>query len=409
MRDNGVDAVGEVVQRALFVAGIAFGQSAAHKGIFGIGDGALDVLMLGFDIHLVAACAVGLDQAASAALPKLLANPVAHLQHAAVGVALGGILLQLLVVLQKLDCQEARRQRIAETVLIQFGAELFDAALQLTAVVDVDVARFDVAPLENLYYLVKQVVNAVAAASRGGDDGHTQQGRQLVDVQTVAASLQLVVHIEGHHHRDVHIYQLGGEVQVAFQVAAVHDVKNYIGTFLNDVLPHIEFLWRIGAERIGAWQVDQVERVSAVLEGAHLLVDRHATVVAHPFVGVGSDIENTGFAAVRVADQGYIDRMRTFGGDVLHCRVAFDLDAAVVVVVHNLALGLLLAHYFHLFGIAAAQRHLKVHYAVLDRVVQRRVEDGLDGHPVDETHLDDALAEGAVTRHANHHTTHTRL
>ena len=90
--------------------------------------------------------------------------------------------------------------------------------------------------------------------------------------------------------------------------------------------------------------------------------------------------------------------------------VAFGrLEWAVVVVVHDFAFCLTLADNLHLAGIAATQRHLEVHDAVFYGVLQRGVEHRLDGDTLDETHLDNALAEGAVTCHADHDTTFTGL
>ena len=85
------------------------------------------------------------------------------------------------------------------------------------------------------------------------------------------------------------------------------------------------------------------------------------------------------------------------------------LEGAVVVVVHYLALGLLGGYDFDLHGIAAPQRHLEVEYFIFNRVVERGIQDGGNLDPLDETHLDDALAEGSVARNTYHHSTFTSL
>ena len=69
----------------------------------------------------------------------------------------------------------------------------------------------------------------------------------MVDVQLVATLLQLVVHIQGHHHRDVHIDQLGGEVEVALEVATVHHVEDDVGILLKNMFAHVELFGRVGA------------------------------------------------------------------------------------------------------------------------------------------------------------------
>ena len=210
--DDGIDAVGVFVECALLVLGVAFCQRAAHKGILGVGDGALDVLRLLFHCHLMAFAYVFVHESASNLFLELVGNLVAHFDDAAVGVALVGVLLQLLVVLQQFDGQETGGEAVAEAVFIELGAELLDAAFQFAAVVDVDVSCRGVAAFVDLYDFVEEAVYAVAAASCGWHYGHTQQCGELSDVEPVAATLQFVIHIQGHHHRYVHIYELCGEV-----------------------------------------------------------------------------------------------------------------------------------------------------------------------------------------------------
>ena len=121
VRHHGVNLVRQVVQRTLLVALVAFGQCTAHESVFGVGDGALDVLVrmglarMGFThmlrvIHRMAVV-----------FQVLVGNLVAHLRHAAVRVALLHILFQLLVVLQQFDGQEAGGKRVAEAVFVELG------------------------------------------------------------------------------------------------------------------------------------------------------------------------------------------------------------------------------------------------------------------------------------------------
>ena len=50
-------------------------------------------------------------------------------------------------------------------------------------------------------------------------------------------------------------------------------------------------------------------------------------------------------------------------------------------------------------GLLMSERHLVAHDFILDRVLQRRIEQHLDGLSLDKSHLDDTLAEAAVSRH----------
>ena len=124
--------------------------------------------------------------------------------------------------------------------------------------VHVQVPRLGVAAFKNLDDLVEKAADAVAAASGSRHDRHPEEGAELVDVELVAAFLELVVHVEGHHHRDVHVDKLRGEVEVALEVAAVHHVEDDVGVLFDDVLADVQFFGRIGAERVGAGQIDEV-------------------------------------------------------------------------------------------------------------------------------------------------------
>ena len=138
----------------------------------------------------------------------------------------------------------------------------------------------------------------------------------MVDIEFVATAEQLVVHVESHHHGDIHIDELGGEVEVALEVASIYDIEDDVWVFLDDVLAYVEFLRRIGAEAISSGEVDKVECVSTMVECADLLVDGNATVVADSFMCMGSDVEYTGFSTVGIADKGNID---CFEGIWLYC------------------------------------------------------------------------------------------
>ena len=416
MGDQSIDLVGVAVQGAFLVAMVTFGQRAAHEGVLGIRDGALYVLGLVLDAQVRRLLLHHPPAAAALVLPG---NLIAHLEHAAVGVVLAYVVLQLRIVFQQLDREETCGKIVRETVLVEFGAQGADMAFQFRAVVHVDVTvqrctvvfvrRQPVFTFKDLNDRVEEAVDAVAVTTGGGHDRHTQKRAQLADIQIVATLLQFIVHIQRHHHRDIHIDKLGGKIEVAFQVAAVHHVQDNIRIFFQNMLAHIEFLGRVSTEAVGARQVHQVESVAAVGEGAHLLVHGHATVVAYALMGVRSDIEDAGLAAVRVPHQRHIDGAAPMLGNVVYGITVGSVEGLVVVVMGNLALGLRLADHLHLLRIAPSQRHLEIHDPVFDGVVQRRVEHSLDHHPIDEAHLDDTLAESAVARHTHHHTPCTRL
>ena len=139
-----------------------------------------------------------------------------------------------------------------------------DAVLYLVSVVDVDVPGRMADTLIDLNDGAEQGFDTHAALERRRHQGRTQQGGQHLQVQRVTTTLELVVHVECYHHRNIHIQQLGGQIEVALDVGRVNDVDDDVRCLFRQVLAHVEFLWRVARQRIGAWQVGQVELVAEI-------------------------------------------------------------------------------------------------------------------------------------------------
>ena len=84
---------------------------------------------------------------------------------------------------------------------------------------------------------------------------------------------------------------MGGQVEVALKVACVDDVDDHVGCVLHHLLSHIQLFGRVGRERIGAGQVDEVEVVA--FEGGVTLfgVNGHTAIVAHTLVCAAGKVE----------------------------------------------------------------------------------------------------------------------
>lgn len=139
--------------------------------------------------------------------------------------------------------------------------------------------------LVDLYYSIEKPVYALAASAYGGYYGHAEQVSQGDGVQLVSSGLQLVVHVEGHDHPEVHVYYLGGEVEVPFQIGCIHDVDDHVRDVVYEVFPYIQFFRAVRGQGVCAGKVYKHEPVAFVFESAFLGVDRDAAVVPYTFVG----------------------------------------------------------------------------------------------------------------------------
>ena len=292
-------------------------------------------------------------------------------------------------------------------VLEDEAADTGDAFLEFPAVVDVDMARqMGVALLIEFDDRVEESVDALAAAAHRRADGHAEQVAQLADVDLVALGLELVEHIEGHDGPEVHVDELGREVEVALDIGSVDDIDDDVGHGVDEVLADIKFLRRIGREGVGARQVDEGDFVAVVGEMAFLGIHRHTAVVTDVLMTARGNVEKGGLAAVGVADEGHADDMAPLLGDMgqglvqqglVHpVRAGSRLESPKVLVGVEGLRGLGLGDDIDIERLGAPQGDLVAQHLILDRVLQRGAEHATHALPADEPHLYQALAEAAV-------------
>ena len=93
---------------------------------------------------------------------------------------------------------------------------------------------------------MEQFLHAASCLEHCWHHRHTKQLSQFHIINMVATLFRLVKHIQRTHHVQVHIDELGGEIQIALQITSVNDVDNHVGGLLDNLLAHIQFFWRIG-------------------------------------------------------------------------------------------------------------------------------------------------------------------
>ena len=150
---------------------------------------------------------------------------------------------------QEFDGQIACGELTAQfTILLQVLLHILDTIFYLVAVVDMDMANgmLGELPLIDLDDGGEQFVNALSALEYRRHHRETQQFAQFVGIEKVTALFTLIKHVEGSHHAEVHVYELGGEIEIALKVAGVDDVEHDIRRLFHDLLTHVKFLGGIG-------------------------------------------------------------------------------------------------------------------------------------------------------------------
>ena len=125
----------------------------------------------------------------------------------------------------------------------------------------------------------------------------------LIDMEDTTAPDDFLNYL---HHRQPQLDQLGGEVQVPFDVGAVHDVQDGVRLFMDQIIPGHHFLQCVGGQGVDAGQVLN-DHIPVALEPALLLFHGNAGPVAYILIGAGQGVEQRGLAAVRVAGQCDLD------------------------------------------------------------------------------------------------------
>ena len=125
--------------------------------------------------------------------------------------------------------------------------------------------------------------DAVALERRYLQHLAAQLAGQFLYVDAVAVLLYQVHHVDRHHHRYAQLGKLGGQVEVALQVGAVHDVEYRVGAVVGQVVPRHHLFQCVRGQRIYAGQVDN-GHVRVLFKLAFLLLHRDAGPVAHVLV-----------------------------------------------------------------------------------------------------------------------------
>ena len=304
----------------------------------------------------------------------------------------------LRVVLQKFDRKIAGGEAGAEVlILLEYEFDAVYALLKFMPVIDVDVAcKARRGILIHLHDGIEEFFHSPSVPADRGAYRHTEQVAQLPDIYAVSLSLEFVVHVKGHDHPEVHVDQLGGQVEIALYVGSVHHVQHDVRSALEQVPADVEFFRTVGGERVCAGQIHQGDLVSLMLEVSLLGIHGHAAVVTHVLVRAGCNIEKRGLAAIRVAYQGDAYVVAALFGQFDDFPVENGGERLARMLRGDVRLSFFFADDLDFGGLLAAERDFVTKYFVFDRVLERGVQHHPHGLAADEAHLYEALAEASM-------------
>lgn len=96
-----------------------------------------------------------------------------------------------------------------------------------------------------------------SVAFKGGDLNYlaAELAGELIDVYLVAVLLNDVHHVDGDNNGDAELGQLGGEIEVSFEVRTVDYVKYSVRALIDKIVSRDNFLKGVGRERIDTGKV----------------------------------------------------------------------------------------------------------------------------------------------------------
>ena len=153
------------------------------------------------------------------------------------------------------------------------------------------------------YYGVYQFTDAGPLESADFQHLATEVACKFFRVDPVAALPDNVHHVQRYNDGNAQFAKLGGEVKIAFQVAAVNQVQDEGGMVRDQVIPADDFLQGIGGKGINARKVFN-DDIFMAFQAAFLFFHGDAGPVPDVLVGACQGVKERGFPAVGVARQG---------------------------------------------------------------------------------------------------------
>ncbi len=76
----------------------------------------------------------------------------------------------------------------------------------------------------NMYRVLYQLVNALVLSRRNRDNRYAEHSFHGVNVYRALITDNLIHHIQGNYHRDIHLKQLHCQIKISLDIGCVNDI-----------------------------------------------------------------------------------------------------------------------------------------------------------------------------------------
>ena len=94
-----------------------------------------------------------------------------------------------------------------------------DTELQFRTMVDMDMScQMRILVLIDLDYSIEEILDSITGPADSRHNRHSEKISKLLDIKLIPLCDKFVVHIQSHHHSQIHIDDLGGKVKIALKI-----------------------------------------------------------------------------------------------------------------------------------------------------------------------------------------------
>ena len=145
--------------------------------------------------------------------------------------------------------------------------------------------------------------------------------------------------------------------------------------------------------------------VAVDVEVAVFSVNRNARIVTDALMCIAGNVEERGFAAVRIADENDAQLFAFLLGNMMNEVYVLSRQAWQIGLRFAPCLSFFLCDAFHHSCLGTTQADLVVHQFVFHGIVERSIQHSFDGCALDEAHLYNAFPESSVSVNLNDYAT----